>query len=777
MTSYKSLVRYGMARYASYLVPGLLILFFGMLALHSTLMLIKSNKNFDRAFTDYGENVITLQSVFFDFKLSFLDYLEADGRVDASAVISKFAILYDTNQSFLDKEYSDRHNHALSDYYDLLGAIQKKAKVLAPMIVNLRAEDSNDALKNEVASRVDGLYEDIKKLQENSHHALKGILNDSHMEMRETRLYWSVIAIGLCGFVLVLLNADKLRQIRRNHDEKIEYLQLLENRLAALEAAHDGIIIIDESGNLSFINGAMCRMLDILPEHQRDYLSKRWTNLFAEDEAEIIEEDVIPHLEENGYWMGELPLYHDDGSVVYTDFSITKFSGGGMIVTVMDVSEKQKAEFEKRQFEDQFYQAQKMEAVGRLAGGIAHDFNNILAAINGYAEFLIEDLDKNSDQHKFASNIIQAGKQAKNLVDQILAFSRRQDSARAPMNLLTTVNEAVSMLLAGFPKTLELKTDIKVSDAFITANPSQISQVLMNLCVNARDAMESDRGVLTVGVQMYQADRDFVMPEAVKSDFPDGSGVPFLRIDDVAPARTRMIIGHLKEDANYVKLSIEDTGTGMGRVVMEHVFEPFFTTKAVDKGTGLGLATVHGIILSHMGALVIDSTIGVGTRFDLYFPAAQSVAMAADENADAPLGLVAVQSWRILLVEDQKYVRDMMERMMQRQGYDVVTCVDGHEALEIIRGRGDEIDLVVTDQNMPKMTGIEMIEQAHLILPDMPFLLVSGYSEKQMQEIIDKHPAIKGVLRKPVSKGRVIEKITEIMAAQKPSQKQHKRVS
>lgn len=764
-------------RYVSYGVPGAVILFFGMFALYSTIMLIDAQKSFVENTSAFNKNSLELHEGFYDFSNSFHHFINGDLTVTSSVVINKFAILYDLNKKFSDKIKSLNRHFVFTKKLD---EIEQKIKSLAPHVVDLRSSElqpEKEKLYNLVSLKTQDIEYDLSSLQKQYPSIVNEMTNLAEMETREIRLYWSVIAMGLCGFILVLLNADKLRQLRKNNEEKINYLGLLENRLTALEAAHDGIIIIDENDNVTFINTAMCKMLDVENSEQKSIVSRKWTSLFAEDEIEILEEDVLPELRENGYWMGELPLYHSNGSVVYTDFSMTQLSGGGMIVTVMDVTEKQRAESEKKQFEEQFYQAQKMEAVGRLAGGIAHDFNNILAAINGYSEFLVEDLDPTTEQHKFATNIIQAVRQAKDLVDQILAFSRRKDSALTTIDFLGSVHEAESMLLASCPKTLELKTEITISKAVITGNATQISQVLMNLCVNACDAMEDDHGILTIGVSSYRAQaQTFCISEAIKSDFPDPKGLPFLRIYDVGPAQTRLIVGHLKENQDYIKLSIGDTGTGMSRVVMEHVFEPFFTTKPVDKGTGLGLATVHGVIIGHSGALVIDSTIGKGTTFDLYFPAVEIELTAQNASVELTQQILNPQSLRILLVEDQSYVLDMMHKMLTRSGHKVTCAGDGTEALFYLRRQGHEIDLVITDQNMPKMTGIEMIEQIHIERPNLDFLVISGYSEKQMQDMIERHPAIKGMLRKPVSNAEIQEKIAQIIL-QKSSQNYKKLAS
>lgn len=474
---------------------------------------------------------------------------------------------------------------------------------------------------------------------------------------------------------------------------------------------------------------------------------------------EIIEEDILPELYENGFWNGDFQIYREDNSSIYTEISITRIPDGGLIGTVQDISYRKKTEQEKKDLEDQFYQAQKMEAIGRLAGGIAHDFNNILAAMNGYAEFLLEDLDEDGEQRKFAENILQAGMQARELVDQMLAFSRRSNSGKDTLDLVKSVNEALSMVAVTIPKTIELQSAINVDSVIINGNQTQISQVVMNLCVNAQDAIEDNHGVIDVRMDMFCPD-DINIQNVVRSELPDASETPYLRIDDIDAGRSRLILSHLCKNNSYVKLSISDTGTGMSRVIMEHIFEPFFTTKPVDKGTGLGLATVHGVLVSHKGFLVIDSILGKGTTFELYFPVVGNMEQSAVKNTNKINDDTnSKKDGHILLIEDQENVRNMTLKMLERLGYKTSYAVSGLDGLDLIRENPTEFDLIITDYNMPIMTGLEMVNQIYEDLPGLRFVILSGYSEEKMREIIDNHPAITAVLRKPVNKNMLLDAI------------------
>lgn len=593
----------------------------------------------------------------------------------------------------------------------------------------------------------------------------EGAAQAQDMKYHKDWLYWSVIAISFAGFVLAVLNARKVSELKHMHNEKKFALREMEGRLAALEMAREGILILGCDYEVIYVNRALCMMTGVDSSQRENMLGKPWCVLFSEADFEIVGEDIVPEIQEQGFWIGDFPIYREDGSVVNTEMSFTRVPDGGLVGTIQDVSDKQKAEDEKRALEEQFYQAQKMEAIGRLAGGIAHDFNNILASMNGYAEFLLDDLEEESEQRKFAQNILAAGVQARELVDQMLAFSRHADSASETVDICDAVKEVLSMLASTLPRTVELYDNLAVKRAIINGNATQISQLLMNLCVNAQDAMEGENGKLTISMEHVTSDEINITDEVLRDELPCVGEAPYLMIEDIHPGSVRLILSHMQVGIPYIKLHIEDTGSGMSRAVMEHIFEPFFTTKPVDKGTGLGLATVHGVVTSHQGFMTILSVIGEGTAFDLYFPLIES------EVEEAPVPELCSEQGQIqkmgtiLLVEDQEDVRVMMMQMLSRLGYDAICAVSGRDGLEVVRENPKKYDLVITDHNMPEMTGQEMIECLHREFPKMPFIMLSGYNDKQIQEIVNNHPAIKSVLKKPVSKSVLAQNINDALAA------------
>ncbi|MFP4313940.1 MAG: response regulator [Alphaproteobacteria bacterium] len=580
---------------------------------------------------------------------------------------------------------------------------------------------------------------------------------------KEIILHALVMAEGLMLCVIIVFYIGQYLMTKKLNAEKTEALSMLENRLAAIEASADGIGIVDPDGDLIYMNSALKNLHGITDFDEGEYLNKSWKNLYSENGQIEIDDFVLPHLYEHGYWRGNSSIVRRDGNVLDAELSLTLLPDGSLIGTARDLSEKQKAVEEKKELEQQFYQAQKMEAIGRLAGGIAHDFNNILAAISGYAEFLEEDLPEGSKEQKFARNILKAGSQAKELVDQMLAFSRRKQSTTEAIDIMSPIKESLSMVKASFPKTIEVNSFFNAEHHYIDGNATQISQVLMNLCVNARDAMDEDHGELLVVVDNIDGD-DYPNFDFIQDSLPEPSDTPRIKIDETGARKTRLYLGSLAKDYSYIRVKIADTGTGISKAIMERIFEPFFTTKPVDKGTGLGLATVHGVVSSHRGALIIESELGEGTSFEMYFPLVHAGEKAADMDA---IDTSQFLEGHILLVEDQDNVREMMIDMLERMGYQVDCCETGLEALTVIKDSFDYYDLVITDHNMPKMTGLEMIQQVHMIDENVPFILLSGYSREKLQDMMKEHPAIKCILRKPVSNKKLREEINKILLQKK----------
>jgi signal transduction histidine kinase/ActR/RegA family two-component response regulator len=394
----------------------------------------------------------------------------------------------------------------------------------------------------------------------------------------------------------------------------------------------------------------------------------------------------------------------------------------------IEIAERKQAEVSLKSQTEQLIHAQKMEAVGTLAGGIAHDFNNILLVITGYCELLLMSL-RTTDQHYASVQVIQkAAFRAADLVKQMLTFSRASETNPAPMKLNLQIEDEVSLLDRTIPKTIEIRMDLDPELKMINADSTQIDQIVLNLAINARDAMP-EGGTLTLRAGNVTLDEDFCS-----------------RNLEVSPGE-------------YVELSVSDTGTGMEKSIQERIFEPFFTTKDPGSGTGLGLSMVFGIVKAHGGHITCHSQPGAGTTFSVYFPVAEEVQEAKD-------GLIKKPDHKgnetILIVDDEEMIRKFAGEMLEIIGYTVMTAENGLKALEIYSQQAETIDLVILDLNMPIMNGIECLEAMAAVNPGLKALIATGYwVDSETKERLAKHA--KGLISKPFKTDEFLRLIRKIL--------------
>jgi nitrogen-specific signal transduction histidine kinase len=387
---------------------------------------------------------------------------------------------------------------------------------------------------------------------------------------------------------------------------------------------------------------------------------------------------------------------------------------------------------DRRELEEQFRQAQKMEAVGRLAGGIAHDFNNLLMVIGSYAEMMREQLSAEDGLHKSIAQVQKAADRATSLTQQLLAFSRKQILSPRIINLNTVIEDGLKITKRLIGEDIALTILLGENLRAIKADPGQVGQVLMNLCINARDAMQSN-DELTISTENLSIN----VEEAQK--------------------RSNLVPG------NYVALVVRDTGTGMTQEVQAHLFDPFFTTKKAGKGTGLGLSTVYGIVKQSSGYISVDSQLGRGSTITIYFPA-----------VDAPLTMTItpeVQKYEgrgetILLVEDEDALRESMSAYLGLHGYKVLTASNGAEALHFAKRHAGSIQALVTDIILPKLSGAELARNVAEISPKVAILYMSGYTDRELMDYDPETSAAK-FLQKPFALRTLLETIGELIAGRK----------
>lgn len=405
------------------------------------------------------------------------------------------------------------------------------------------------------------------------------------------------------------------------------------------------------------------------------------------------------------------------------------FSGRkARLVCIEDVTERLKAEEALRTSEEQLRQSQKMEAIGKLAGGIAHDFNNLLTAIMGYSDFIMQQNELSQHVRQSLDEIKKASERAGFLTRQLLAFSRKQVIQISVIDVNTIIMDLHKLLLRLIGEDIDLKTKLKSASSKVKGDPGQISQVIMNLVVNARDAMQN-------GGELIISTRDFHLTESDASAF-----------SDLAPG-------------NYLVISVSDTGCGMSPEVQSHIFEPFFTTKEAGKGTGLGLSTVYGIVKQCGGTIRIESQAGHGSRFDVYLP--QSDDTSSPDIPSIPAPLIHSARGTILLAEDETTVRLLIREVLSSLGYEVLETSNGVEALQAIEHHQKPISLLITDVVMPRMNGPELAQKIRLKQPDLAILFISGYADDAVEKINISSAAF---LPKPFTVENLVRKIRETIS-------------
>jgi PAS domain S-box-containing protein len=416
----------------------------------------------------------------------------------------------------------------------------------------------------------------------------------------------------------------------------------------------------------------------------------------------------------------ESEYLHRNGSrVSYVQNAVGIFDADGKLSQIRGyISDESR----RKSLERQLVQAQKMESLGTLVGGIAHDFNNILCIILGYASMLTRREPTPENIKNNAEAVVKAGKRGAALVNQLLTFARKSDVILTSVDINQIVNEIVKLLSDTITKSIEIKVDLQTELPIISGDVTQIHQVLLNLCVNARDAM-SNGGVISITTSLLQGD-------AIRAAMPKATA------------------------SHYVLLSVADTGEGMDEKTRRHIFEPFFTTKEVGKGTGLGLSVVFGIMESHKGFIHVESELGNGTVFYLYFPV-QEVTAVNSLNTESKKEILGGTE-TILVVEDEILLREMLKTTFLSSGYTVMTAADGIDAVEMFNRHHNDIRLVVCDAGLPKLNGYDAFRKMRAIQPDIRFLLTSGYmdpkkksdiSKEGMQDFIQKPYVIDEVLR------------------------------
>ncbi|MGD0231816.1 MAG: GAF domain-containing protein [Syntrophorhabdales bacterium] len=434
---------------------------------------------------------------------------------------------------------------------------------------------------------------------------------------------------------------------------------------------------------------------------------------------------VIRALSTQGSWEGELQHTTKDGRAVTVSSRVVRWDEDGRPSGTLEVN---RDITERKQAEKRLRQAQKMEALGTLTGGIAHDFNNILAAIIGFSEMIKDRVPEGSRERRHAARVLEAGIRGRELVKQMLTFSRQTEQEKTALRLSSIVKESVKLLRASIPSTIGIKVNVESESGLVLGDPVQIQQVLMNLATNAAHAMLEKGGVLDIKL----------------SDF------------SVSPSNGN---SHGIEPGLYMKLLVSDTGAGIPAGIIDRIFDPFFTTKGVGEGTGLGLSVVMGIVRQFHGHITVESQPGKGSTFCVYFP--KIVGAPADDKA-ARDETVPTGHECILFVDDEEALVEMGEELLAELGYQVVSKTSSREALATVRLDPTRFDLVITDQTMPELAGVELAKEILAVRPDMPIILCTGFSHI-VNEDSAKAAGIRAFAMKPLTRREISRTIRNVL--------------
>jgi signal transduction histidine kinase/ActR/RegA family two-component response regulator len=433
----------------------------------------------------------------------------------------------------------------------------------------------------------------------------------------------------------------------------------------------------------------------------------------------------------------QVEYYRKDGSTVWMENIVKAIRGPdgkivGMHGVSRDITERRIAEEEKTRLQSQLQQVQKMESIGTLAGGIAHDFNNILGIIVGNTELAMDDIPEWHPARHNLGEIRTASMRARDVVKRILAFSRQSPQEMKPVRISPIIKESLKLLRSSIPTTIEIHQNISIELDTVYADPTQIDQVFINLCTNATHAIGEKGGVLEVSLRHIEMDE-----------------CSTIHYHDLFPGK-------------YVRLTVSDTGHGIEPKILDRIFEPYFTTKNVGEGSGMGLSVVHGIVKTHGGYLLVNSKLGKGTTFQVFFPYIESKPEPEIEiTVEIPRG-----KEKILFVDDEKAMVDAIRPMIERLGYKVTARTSSIEALEAFRANPDRYDLVITDFTMPNMTGMELAQELLKLRSDILIILCTGYSE-HINEDKAKRSGIRAFVMKPVVLGDIANTIRKVLDQEK----------
>ena len=617
---------------------------------------------------------------------------EVNSRLDMAtkaANVGLFDLDLKNNTMFLSREMKSQIGCENVEITDLYGDLKNR----------LHPEDRDRVLK---------LYEDLRK------NSRKTFSVEYRLRHEDGSYRWILSQ----GSVLSDENGNPSRVLGARIDVTDKKLsqEMQERLVIAIESAAESVVITDSDGRITYVNPAFEEVTgysrdEVMGQNPRILQSGEHDQLFYRNVWETISSDKI--------WKGLFKNKRKDGSTILHQSTIAPVKdSNGAIVAYVSVKRDITQE---RLLQDQLIQSQKMEAIGTLAGGIAHDFNNILYTISGSAELALSHSTPDSALANNLNRILKSAERASDMVKQILTFSRQSDGEKQHFNPSHIIAEGLKLLRGAIPTNINIHSQLQPNLPNIQGDPTQVYQILMNLCTNAAHAMKQNGGNLTV------------------------------ELCEKNPAPELLESGDDSKDRDYVCLTVSDDGEGIPRGIINRIFEPYFTTKEVGEGTGLGLSVLHGIIQSFGGAVTVWSEPGKGSRFDVYFPV--TVREEATDTTNQEDFLAPVRG-KVLWVDDEKMLLDMVSQTLDYLGFEVVACLCPKKAIEIFSVNPESYDVVVTDLTMPEMSGFELARKITDIRPGTPLIICTGHGASVLDPEMD-DSGVCAVLQKPVKRGEL----------------------
>ncbi|MDA3838588.1 MAG: response regulator [Candidatus Delongbacteria bacterium] len=519
---------------------------------------------------------------------------------------------------------------------------------------------------------------------------------------------------------------EKLKKINSEQESIIEDRISDIKRLGIiLEQTEEDIIITDLEGNITYVNPAFERKTGY---SSSEVIGKNPRLLKSGKQSDEIYKEMWDTIKNGKVWRGTVINKNKDGSFIEEDSTISPMrnhdnKNHGYFAVKRDMTEHNKMERQLRQ-------SQKMEAIGTLAGGIAHDFNNILTAILGYTELAKMELPEENTINNKLSEVLRAGNRAKELVKQILTLSRKTEQELIPVRVDLIIKEAMKLLRASIPSIIEMKQDINTCHGTVMADPTQIHQIVMNLCTNSFHAMEEKGGILGVSLES----KNISEFDVEKNGY------------DIKPG-------------SYLRLVVSDSGVGIKKSDLERIFEPYYTTKKVGEGTGLGLAVIDGIVKNINGTISVYSELGKGTTFRILLPYNE---LEDEKIVEEILKEIPRGNENILFVDDEEQITALGKMILEDLGYSVTTMIKPNEALKLFRADPNKFDLVITDISMPGLTGIELSNEMQEIKPNIPIILSTGFS-KLVSGVNEDSLSVKQIIMKPFLKRELAIAVREVL--------------